>query len=244
MDRTYAQCKGLAMGNRLAQSLTEIRTNHALLESLKVFDATQVSLFYKYVDDVLSAAHRDIVESLCAAISTATGMSITTTKENNDSEIDFLNCTFKRNADGSVSSKWFKKKCCSFQTLNYHSYHRWSMKDSNTKEMIQFALNVTSPEFREHTKSMLIKILYNSSYPSDYIQKMMYKYEGLISPILIRAEKPRITYVSCPSYRPTVKVINDVISQRKIPVKINPSPFSNNRQLLLSRVKDVHPDVA
>lgn len=232
------------MSNRLSQSLAEVWKKDARLKSLELFDASQISLFYKYVDDVFAAVHRDFffffLRVLCGTISASTSMAITVTEVDVTFEVDFLNCTFKRNADGTVSSRWFKKRCCSFQTLNYHSNHRWSVKDNNVKEMIRFSFDVTTSEFIRATRSLLIKVLCNSSYPSNYIQRAMYEYENELPPIPSSIERP--CYVSCPAYRPTVDAINCVISKRNIPVRISASPYSNNKKILLSKVKDSRPN--
>lgn len=86
-----------------------------------------------------------------------TNMVITVTNENDKCEIDFLDCTFTRNNDGTVSSKWFKKDCCSLQTLNYHSSHNWSVKNNNAKQMAKFAFSISSPVSIQFTKSLLSK---------------------------------------------------------------------------------------
>lgn len=41
----YRQVKGLAMGNRIAQVMAEIRTNFALKRALPVYDASDISMF-------------------------------------------------------------------------------------------------------------------------------------------------------------------------------------------------------
>lgn len=121
----YFQSMGLAMGNRLAQILAEIRTNHALLGALERFDPSVVSFLYKYVDDVFSFAQSDAEGLLTSAIETAVGMKVTVTSENGNNEVEFLDCIFRRNDDGSVSTRWFKKDCSCLAVLNFHSFHPW-----------------------------------------------------------------------------------------------------------------------
>lgn len=64
----YLQSKGLAMGNRLAQVLAEIRTNHALMCAVGLFDATIISFIFKYVDDIFAAVHPEFIERLHSKI--------------------------------------------------------------------------------------------------------------------------------------------------------------------------------
>lgn len=237
LGRIFAQCKGLAMGNRLAHAMAEIPTNQALLRCLVAFDASIISFIYKHVDDIFSSIHRDYVTLVCDAISTTAKMTITVTNENEDWEVDYLDCTFRRNLDGTISSKWFKKSCSSLQTLNYHSYHFWSVKDSNARQMVKKALDMTTPDLLLPTESMLIEILRNSSYPSNYIEKLLGNYVKRPAP----ANSDQYRYISCPLYKPIIKGINSVISQRNLPVRIGPTPFWNNKRVILSRLKDACP---
>lgn len=55
----FKQVKGLAMGNRLAQALAEIRTNYALYGTMKDIGADIMSFMYKYVDDIFTSIHRE-----------------------------------------------------------------------------------------------------------------------------------------------------------------------------------------
>lgn len=55
----YKQIKSLAMGNRNAQVMAEIKANYALRMVLRMFNVSLISFFYKYVDDILSAIHEE-----------------------------------------------------------------------------------------------------------------------------------------------------------------------------------------
>lgn len=170
-NRIFKQCKGLAMGNRLAQVLAKIRTNYALLKSFQKYDAETISFIYKYVDDIILASKADQTTDIMSQISNDVGMELTLTTENDASEVDFLDCTLKRNEDDTLSTKWLKKKFSSFATLNFHSFHPWTMKKNVINEMIKKVFFITSPEFETNTKEMLSRILANSSYPESFIRE-------------------------------------------------------------------------
>lgn len=93
----FKQIKGLAMGNRLAQVLAEIRTNYALYIALKDVEADTMSFMYKYVDDIFTSIHKDKIDIVVKKFSEYVGMEITVTEEDINSEVEFLDCIFRRN---------------------------------------------------------------------------------------------------------------------------------------------------
>lgn len=100
----FQQINGLAMGNRLEKILAEIRTNYALYQSLKDYDAETISFLYKYVDDVFATIEEDFIHLVKEKISKSVGMELTITEENNDCDGEFLDCVFRRNQDQNLSS--------------------------------------------------------------------------------------------------------------------------------------------
>lgn len=82
---------------------------HALLRAMKDFDAETISLFYKYVDDILTSIHTNEVELVKKKISATVNMELTVTNEDDNRDIEFLDCIFHRNSDQTISSRWFKK---------------------------------------------------------------------------------------------------------------------------------------
>lgn len=165
----FKQVKGLAMGNCLAKILAEIRTNHSLLQVVIKYDASVISFIYKYVDDIFTSVHHEHVDRFCKDIAENVGMEITLSRENDASEVDYLDCFLKRNENRTISARWMKKDYSSFQTLNYHSYHPWHVKKNTASEMISHAYELTTSENLPKTKELLKKVLENSSYPEDII---------------------------------------------------------------------------
>lgn len=240
----YKQTKGLAMGNRLAQILAEIRTNHAMLIAIQNISAEIISLLYKYVDDTFISIHTDHLESIALAISKTVGMNITLTNENVNNEVDFLDCTFKRNPDGSISTRWFKKYSSAMAILNFHSYHPWSMKYNVVYQMVKNAITMTSAEFLSTTIDMLTTILRRSSYPEPFIASILrLKPNDINRNIIItdtNSAKPR-RFISCPFYQPLFDELKSLIAENGLPIHLAPAPFANNRSLLLSNSKDKRP---
>ncbi|HEY0221517.1 MAG TPA: hypothetical protein VGC17_01715 [Lactovum miscens] len=232
----FKQVKGLAMGNRLAQVLAEIRTNYALHNALKDVGADVMSLMYKYVDDIFTSIHKDHIDTVVERVSKDVGMELTVTREDSNSEVEFLDCVFRRNQDSTVSHRWFKKSYSSLSILNFHSYHPVVMKKNVILELIRNAFEVTSPEFMNDTELLLRDILHRSSYPEALTNGYIKPFTSFKMPKDLDYSH---RYVSCPYFKPSYERIKSTIYNRKLNVKLAPKPFSNNRRILFSRIKDI-----
>lgn len=151
-------------------------------------------------------------------------------------EVEFLECTFRRNQNLTVTSRWLKKNYISLSIQNFHSYHPVIMKKNVMLEMIRHAFSITSPEFIESTEILLREILRRSSYPEALINAYIKPFTITMLPNVIN---PSDRYVSCPYSRPSFKKIKSVIYQNKLHTKLALKPISNNRRILFSRIKDV-----
>lgn len=58
--------------------------------------------------------------------------------------------------------------------------------------------------------------------------------------IIPKITNPLDRFISCPYYMPSFHMIKSVISQNKFNRKLAPSPISNKRSVLYSRVQDVY----
>lgn len=238
----YKQIKGLAMGNRLAQILAEIKTNHALQNAVNEFCASSISIMYKFVDDIFSSIHRDRIHDVMNAISREVAMKITVTRENVDHEIEFLDCTFKRNPDNSISSRWFKKECSCLQIINFHSSHPWIMKRNIINQMIKKAITMTSPEFLSITMDLIANVLKRSSYPEPTIASFL-RWNPNIAATMPPPRNPAVVprYVSFPYSPPIFNMVKSVVDTVRLPVRLAPAPFANNRRIIFSSIKDKWP---
>ncbi|KAG4072308.1 hypothetical protein HA402_004240 [Bradysia odoriphaga] len=244
----YKQAKGLAMGNKIAQVMAEIRTNHAIRLVLPRYDAALISFFYKYVDDILSAADESVILPLKADIEFHTSMKLTLTNEEvGSNSVDFLDCTFLRRSDNSIACKWFKKEYGSMSILNFHSHHPFYVKLNTVVEMIRRARFNTDPEHAPATEALLRRILENSSYPESFIVEKMHV--DVHVPLSPRAPSttipngvfPGYRFVSCPYQRAFVATTKQLISMNKLPAKLAVKPMLKNRDKLYRNVKDFRP---
>lgn len=235
----FKQIKGLAMGNKLAQVLAEICTNYVLIDYLKGFGADEISFFYKYVDDIFTSIHVDHIAAVKENISTAANMELTVTDENENLDVEFLDCVFRRNQDLSISNRWLKKGYNSLSILNYHSYHPINMKVNVVREIIRHAFAVTSSEFMKETKELLITILHNSSYPSRFIANQLSAISSAsTNRVQSKVNRPSVRYVSCPYFELMMENIQSIATENCLNIKLAPKPSSNNRKVLFSRIKD------
>lgn len=234
----YKQIKGLAMGNKLAQVLAEIKTNFAFYEALKHFDADVISFMYKYVDNVFASIHRNSLFSVKNKIAEIVGMELTLTRENDNLDIEFLDCTFRRNEDLTISSRWLKKSYSSLSILNFHSHHPMSMKNNIVHEMVKHADAITSPEFIDATRSLVIDILRRSSYPELFINEYVYVTPfAAIEPGLRKMKDPSQRYVSCPFVNPLFDDMQSVINENGLKIRLAPKPSFNNKRELFRELR-------
>lgn len=248
IGRLFSQIKGLAMGNRLAQVLAAIRTDYALVNALRDMDASIMSFLYKYVDDIFSSIRIDHVRRICDSISECTGMNVTVEYENELNEIAFLDCSFKRELDNSVSYKWFTKECSASRTLNFHSHHPWHMKRNCVTNLVRSAILRTSTQQLHLTFTKLETIIKNSSYPIGYIHRVFQEVSNQRA-ALVQTEVQNSTtnesstsrYVSCPLYEPISERIESVTTTLSIPVTLSHRPLGKNKDIMFAKLKDTVP---
>jgi len=255
----YWQCRGLSMGNMLAQVLAEIRTNVALIKSVSDFSTQKISFIFKFVDDIFAAMHKDSINDFHETMhENMRGMNLVRTDENECKEVEYLDCIFTRNeSDNTISYRWTKKDYSSLIILNFHSNHPEHVKRNILTEMIKHAFHVTSVIFLPKTRDLLETIFKNSSYPyqyyttmiDDYLNDRNYHAERIQKPEnldettnpqnTMQEKKRSANYVSCPYYRPLVERLNVMIKSHDVPVKLALSPVSTNRNSVFSKLKDM-----
>lgn len=72
-----------------------------------------------------------------------------------------------------IRMNWWQKECSSKQILNFHSHHPTSVKRNVVMEFTKHALSVTSPIMYQHTIRNLYKTFRRSSYPPNFIDKIL-----------------------------------------------------------------------
>lgn len=252
--RFYKQCKGLAMGNRLAQVLAEIRTNVALIQAVKTFNADEISFIFKYVDDIFAAIRIDLIDEVHRRISRHVGgMELTKTVEDENCEVEYLDCAFRRDPERmTLTHRWSKKSYGSFATLNYHSNHSWNTKENTIKELIRHAHAITTDNFMHRTNILIKTVLTNSSYPDKYIAEKIAESKMPLDTKMIQKEKNakmiqeeknvkrenRPRYVSCPYFIPLKNSLMVPLRENSINVVLAQKPVMTTRNLLLTKVKD------
>lgn len=249
-DEIYLQAEGLAMGNSLSQVLAEITTSFFMNEALSQFNNGEISFIYKYVDDIFGAVDETCLTKIQNAIEEAHGMKLKVCRENEESEVDYLQMKIRRKAykGNLIDIRWFQKEYGSKNILNFHSYHPLNMRKSVVTEFIRNALKLSSSIHWEAVTDVLRETLKNSNYSRSYVNRnisrvlkeqsggrvddgMKYK----------RAMKPSTVFLSCPYYPGAMNSIRNTISKMSIRnVSLAPTIISNNRNTIFSNMKDKH----
>lgn len=144
-------------------------------------------------------------------------INVTIEREDDSRAINFLDVTFARNDDMTLSSKWYKKPCSLMIVLNYYSCHPWHVKRDVVRQMVRKAFGVTSPRFMSDTKHRLREVLRRSSYPRGYADSVISERDFQKDVVRERIGHgvPGRTkrYVACPYFEPLVRVVRDIISR-------------------------------
>lgn len=170
-DITMRQCKGLTMGNELAQVLADIATGYATMMVKASLSSQRVSFIFKYVDDFLTAMDDEATRLFQARMHhMIDGLRLEHTPEDCDAQVTYLDVKIQRLPDGSLTTVWWQKDCSKGYILNYYSNHPRVMKWNIMNAYIRHALSVTSPVAFQLTIKNLKKVLRNSSFPMSVIQ--------------------------------------------------------------------------
>lgn len=177
----YRQCKNLSMGNRLSQVLAEISTGYATVQTLKSLRDEEISFVVKYVDDFIGAMDPGIMTAFENKImSFINGLTIKRTDESSDRSVSFLDLLVVRDEVSFeninfIKMQWWQKPCSSKKIVNFHSLHPTSLKSNVVYEYTRHALCITSPCFYQLTMKNLKHTFTRSSYPPNFIKKILNK---------------------------------------------------------------------
>lgn len=187
-NEIYRQIKGLSMGNSLSQILAEITTSYFLKNASAKFKNGEISLLFKYVDDIFGAIDSEFVNDVQEEISSQqVGLQLKIENENSNREINYLNLTIGRypEEDNKIYVKFWQKECSCKHILDFHSFHPEKMKRNVTQEFINNALKVSSAEHWKEVIALARQTLRNSNYPNKYINKQINKAQKLLGEVII-----------------------------------------------------------
>lgn len=199
----YRQVSGVPMGGCMSVNVSGIVLNNIVLEAINKLP-NKPKIITKYIDDLFLIVNKDEINiTLNTFNSINTKIKFTLEIENNNN-LNYLDLSIIRNMN-NVKFKWFKKECASNRLLNFYSNHPYYIKTNTGSNLINRALNLTSPEFHTEMKKIIKKLLLDNMYPEHFINKQINAYTPTIFP---KVEKPNIDQNQVPSNSYSAPQIN------------------------------------
>lgn len=241
-DVFYKQKKGLAMGNPLSPILADLVLEKLFTESLNQL-SIQPTFIKKYVDDVILALPKTVIESTKMIFNLFnTNIEFTLEKEQN-CRINFLDMTLTRE-HLKITTNWYQKSTSSGRILNYHSEHPFSMKQNVAESLIKRVIHISHPKFHKENLKRVTDILKSNNYPIKLINKLFKKTFNLIQSnnnttisVENTFQNARTIYGSLTYIPNLTNKIQKIIKNQNTVMKLAKKPFNKNNDIF-SKLKD------
>lgn len=139
-DGYYIQEKGLAMES----PLSSILANAWLRKFEQRFRAMDSKFFFRYVDDICMAVHKDVMTQILETINSwHKNLDFTLEEENDKGELAFLDIRIIHK-NNKLESTWYTKPTSNGLTLNYHSLSHMMYKKSVIRSLTHRIYNSCS----------------------------------------------------------------------------------------------------
>ena len=169
-DGYFKQIDGLAMGSAPAPHLA-----NGWLSSFDNVIKGNASLYFRYMDDILTKCVKNEVGPKLQAINNLHPSLSFTVEHENDGKLPFLDMIIYNN-NGCLSSGWYRKPTDTGLTLNFHSLSPMKYKRSVVIGFVYRIYRSCSTWNLFHTAIMEAReILTNNQYPPSFIDDLMNK---------------------------------------------------------------------
>lgn len=195
-DTFYKQLDGVAMGSPISSVIAQLVMEHAekqIIDNLKF----RILFYKRYVDDCILAIPQGKEQEVLDAFNAFHSKLQFTIETEQNQQINFLDLTLIRE-NGIILSKWYTKSVASGRYLNFYSQHHMSHKNSVIIAVIDRAIKLTSPVYREETIHKAQKLLIENNYPTKLINKIVRKrihaFYNTLSHSKTRGQEPPIFF--------------------------------------------------
>lgn len=166
-DIIFEQIFGSPMGSPLSPILADMvmvdLESHCL--GMLNFD---VSLFYRYVDDVFAIVPVTEVRTILDALNSYHPRLQFTYELESNGSLSFLDTRVIRD-NGVLITNWFRKPTFSGRYLNFFSHHPLKYKVSVINSLVDRAVLLSDARFHNDNLGIINDILVNNGYPFDII---------------------------------------------------------------------------
>ncbi len=159
------------------------------IEKTSLRDTIDNLAFYRrYVDDIFCLTnHNTDIDALVAKFNSAHPSLKFTAETEVDNEIAFLDVLLRRQNDGSILRRVFRKKTWTGQYINFHSFVPINIKRNLVQGLAARIRRICSPETVEAELQQLQSTLLENGYPERFILKNID--ERTKKPATLTAEK-------------------------------------------------------
>jgi len=166
-NKIYKQTFGTPMGSPLSPVIADAVMRDLETVCLSKINC-QVTLYYRYVDDIIMACPSDKVDFI---VSTFNGYHerLNFTIELEDSRcLSFLDLLLTID-DNTIQIDWFHKDTFSGRYLSFFSSHPLRYKIGTLYSLIDRAFLLSHPKFHQKNIEFVINLLLDNGYPLDFI---------------------------------------------------------------------------
>jgi len=181
----YKQIFGTPMGSSLSPIISDLVLQDLETEALKLL-RFEIPIHYRYVDDILLAAHCTQFEDILKMFNSIHSRLKFTLEYSNNNEINFLDTKIIID-DRVITFHLYKKPTSSERYLNFHSHHPISHKRGIIYGMVDETILLSHPHFHQKNLIKSVKVLLNNVYPLHFI------FNTIRSGILLHSKKEFLT---------------------------------------------------
>ncbi|XP_044597166.1 uncharacterized protein LOC123273721 [Cotesia glomerata] len=167
--KVYLQVDGTSMGCPSSSALANLVMSYILKRILNKLPFP-VPFLKLYVDDTLLAVPETEVDRVLSFFNKEQHKIQFTMEREVEGKIAFLDVLVLRSDDGFLRTSWFSKTTNSGRLLNFLSNHHTLQKISVAMGLINRAVNLSHPEFRQINVKKAKNILNNNNYPPSFVK--------------------------------------------------------------------------
>jgi hypothetical protein len=171
-NRFYLQIKGLPMGAAISVTVANLVMEFLEVKVFETHPNLEARFFKRYIDDILCAIKRILIEVLLEALNGFNKDIQFTVEHEVNGSISYLDSTITRSQDGKLSFTVYRKPTHSGRYLEFFSENPISHKRSVAASLFHRALAICSDATSyELEREIIMRDLQNNGYPKDFLIK-------------------------------------------------------------------------
>ena len=168
-DKIFKQTFGTPMGSPLSPIIADIVLQD-IENKARYRLGNEITLFYRYVDDIFLIASRDSIDSIVHIFNSFHDRIKFTFEIEKNRQINFLDLKICVERDLLILD-WYHKDTFSGRYLSFFSNHPICHKIGSVYSMVDRALLLSHPSFHQKNLTFCIDVLINNGYPIDFLFK-------------------------------------------------------------------------